>query len=351
MIENFMSNTKKLRFSILDPLRLIAALAVVFYHYSIYIEQSSPVFASIFKYGYLGVDFFFILSGFVIMASAQNRSAFEFALSRAIRIYPAFMLCLGFTLLVSYYLDSSLLFWKNIFWNAIILNDYVGIPNIDGVYWTLQAELKFYGCIFILLLSGAFVYWRYWLGIWLFAAISYYFYQQPYFMGWFINPGYSFYFIGGVCAYLLHQQPQNKYVYIVLFISMIFAFFSAQQQASDFMVHVNDGNRLVAALVVMLFYVFFILLAKGFFNIGKSPLLMLLGALSYPLYLIHNRAGKTIILNFIQNHNPYIVIGIVVLFLVVIALVVCLIERIFHKYLNLWSDQLITRARAIRRAT
>jgi len=34
--------------------------------------------------------------------------------------------------------------------NLTMLNDYLGIKNIDGVYWTLQTELKFYACIFLL---------------------------------------------------------------------------------------------------------------------------------------------------------------------------------------------------------
>lgn len=334
-----MSDAKTLRFSILDPLRLVAALAVVFYHYSIYVEDSAPFFAAVFKYGYLGVNFFFILSGFVIMASAQNRTAFEFAFARAIRIYPAFIVCLGFTLLISYCLDSSLINWKDAFWNATILNDYVGVANIDGVYWTLQAELKFYGCVFLLLLSGAFVYWRYWLCIWLLMAVLYYFYQQPFFMGWFINPSYSFYFIGGVCAYLLHKHPRDLYVYALWSISLVFAFLTAQQQASDFMVKVESDNRMVAAVIVLIFYIFFALLARGFFNIPKASFWVLLGALSYPLYLIHNRAGKTIIVNYIDQINPYLLIGIVVGFLLLVSFFIHQIERPIQKLLSSLSKR------------
>ncbi len=337
-----MSETKKLRFSILDPLRLLAALAVVFYHYSIYIDDLSPFFSNVFKYGYLGVNFFFILSGFVIMASAQNRTAFQFAFARAIRIYPAFIICLAFTVFISYCLDSSPLYWKDIFWNATILNDYVGVPNIDGVYWTLQAELKFYGCVFLLLLSGAFVYWRYWLCIWLLMAIVYYFYEQPFFMGWFINPSYSFYFIGGVCAYLIHKHSRDILVYTLLFISMIFAFLTAQQQASDFMVNVEEDARLVAGVVVCFFYIFFILLARGFFNIAKSSFWFVLGAISYPLYLIHNRAGKTVIVNYVDQYNPYLLIGAVILFLLAVSLFIHWLERPIQRRLTKILDRSVS---------
>ena len=191
---------KNTRFSILDPLRLVAALAVVLYHYSIYIDHAPELLLSVARFGYLGVDFFFVLSGFVIMASAQNRSAFEFAFARALRLYPAFIACLLFTAAISFYLSSFPVSITQLIANSTILNDYIGIANVDGVYWTLQAELKFYGCIFVLLFLGLFKYWRYWLLVWFALAIGHFFYKQPFFMGWFINPGYSFYFIGGVCS-------------------------------------------------------------------------------------------------------------------------------------------------------
>lgn len=328
-----MPDSQKLRFSILDPLRLAAALAVVLYHYSIYLEEASPYWAGIFKYGYLGVDFFFILSGFVIMASAQNRTAWEFAFARAIRIYPAFIICLVFTLLVSYGLDNAPISWKDIFWNATILNDYVGVANIDGVYWTLQAELKFYGCVFLLIICGAFRYWRYWLALWLFMAMVYYFYQQPFFMGWFINPDYSFYFIGGVCTYLLHKYPKDVYVHLLLAVSLIFAFLTAYHQASDFMAEVDSASRLIVAMVVAGFYLFFFLLAKGYFNIQKSSLLVVLGALSYPLYLIHNRAGKTIIVNYLDQFSPYFLIGVVTCVLLMVSFLIYKAERVIQRAL------------------
>ena len=143
---------QKIRFAILDPMRLLAAIAVIFYHYSIYFDNPNNVISMISRFGYLGVDFFFILSGFVIMSSAQSRGAFQFAFARALRIYPAFVICLIFTLAISYFLNDSTYSVYEIVANAAILNDHLGIPNIDGVYWTLQAELKFYGCVFLLLL-------------------------------------------------------------------------------------------------------------------------------------------------------------------------------------------------------
>jgi peptidoglycan/LPS O-acetylase OafA/YrhL len=211
----------KNRFHLLDMLRLVAAFGVVFYHYCIYLDkQQYAGFIALSDFGYLGVNFFFMLSGFVIMASAENRGAFAFAISRAQRLYPAFIACLMITALVVWWVKGYWLLPKQLLWNATILNDYVGVPNVDGVYWTLQAELKFYGCIFLLCLCRVLPHWRYWLSAWLLLAIAYHFSRQPFFMGWFINPEYSFYFIGGVCTYLLYKLPGNRLLQIIFVVSL-----------------------------------------------------------------------------------------------------------------------------------
>lgn len=169
MNENKIQDLSKNRFYILDVMRFWAALAVVFYHYSIYFrgtffEVSTPIA----NYGYLGVPFFFMLSGFVITASAQNRSAIQFALSRIARLYPAFWACLLFTCAIVVYLKGDGISVGQAIVNSTMLNDYLGVKNIDDVYWTLQAEIKFYGCIFVLLALNLYKYVKTWLVGWLF---------------------------------------------------------------------------------------------------------------------------------------------------------------------------------------
>ena len=60
----------------IDLLRFIAALAVVFFHYAFrgYAADDLsilpyPLLAPLAKYGYLGVELFFMISGFVILTS------------------------------------------------------------------------------------------------------------------------------------------------------------------------------------------------------------------------------------------------------------------------------------------
>jgi peptidoglycan/LPS O-acetylase OafA/YrhL len=330
----------KNRFHLLDLLRLVAAFGVVFYHYCIYLDkQELGGLVKLCDFGYLGVNFFFMLSGFVIMASAENRSALRFALSRAQRLYPAFIACLLITLGVVWLAKGYLIPANQLLWNATLLNDYLRIPNIDGVYWTLQAELKFYGCIFLLSLLRILPLWRYWLTAWLGLAIVFHFTRQPFFMGWFINPEYSFYFIGGVCAYLLYKLPGNRLLQAILAVSLAFAVIKAGRQTQEFMTQVSSADRMVAQILVAVFFVFFYLLSLGKLNLRKVPWWWVyLGALSYPLYLIHNRAGKAVI----EHFRGQIDIGWLLTIVIAGLLITCLavhigIEKPFNRLVKRWK--------------
>jgi peptidoglycan/LPS O-acetylase OafA/YrhL len=79
------------RFITLDALRGVAALMVVFYHAGRMFNAWPP------RFGYLAVDLFFILSGFVLAFSYDRRleagmTLAEFLRRRAIRLYPLYLL-------------------------------------------------------------------------------------------------------------------------------------------------------------------------------------------------------------------------------------------------------------------
>src|SRR5690606_9451917 len=91
--------TPRERLSELDLLRFLAALAVVLYHFTgfggagAWPEPAGDVFpevAALTRFGYLGVDLFFVISGFVILMSAWGRGPGEFGISRLVRLMPAY---------------------------------------------------------------------------------------------------------------------------------------------------------------------------------------------------------------------------------------------------------------------
>lgn len=93
------------RLQLLDYGRFAAAIAVMLFHYTfngtvngkITSLTHIPELISITKYGYLGVEFFFMISGYVIFYSAKHRNAAQFVVARATRLYPAYWTAVLFT--------------------------------------------------------------------------------------------------------------------------------------------------------------------------------------------------------------------------------------------------------------
>jgi len=96
---------KKQRFMVLDTLRGYAAIVIMIYHF----KAISPIYAS-----YLAVDFFLILSGFVLTHAYFRHEGFNFwtfAQARVARLYPLHLITLiaslGVYVLTARYIDKS----------------------------------------------------------------------------------------------------------------------------------------------------------------------------------------------------------------------------------------------------
>ncbi|MEI9923311.1 MAG: acyltransferase [Bradyrhizobium sp.] len=148
----------------LDLLRFAAALSVAFFHLMfsswagdlrgldryLYSGAQFPSAVAFTWFGWVGVEIFFVISGFVIANSASKASPIEFLINRALRLYPAVWVCAtaafvvllifardSFPQLIGPYIRSMLLVPRG--------------PWIDDVYWTLSAEISFYALVFVLL--------------------------------------------------------------------------------------------------------------------------------------------------------------------------------------------------------
>src|SRR5690349_2750757 len=147
------------RLAALDGLRLLCALAVAGYHFgdswrldgvhppAYFLPDAAPVLI----YGFLGVEVFFLISGFVILMSGWGRTVREFAASRAARLHPAFWVCVLVTAVVSTALPISgglpfppLPAGPDVLFNLTMLAEPLNRPLVDSVYWTLWIEFRFY---------------------------------------------------------------------------------------------------------------------------------------------------------------------------------------------------------------
>ena len=137
----------------LDLLRLVAAAAVWLYH-CCYLDpvfheapyHVAPTLSSFARYGYLGVPVFFMISGFVIAASARGRSRLGFVRARAIRLYPAFLIALIPTL-IALTASGQTISWSQLLANLTMVPRIFKYEYLDGVYWSLMFEILFYAYV------------------------------------------------------------------------------------------------------------------------------------------------------------------------------------------------------------
>ncbi|CNF83481.1 TPA: acyltransferase [Yersinia enterocolitica] len=148
----------KSKIDIIQALRAIAALLVVMHHY--------PGRISIFSSGYIGVDLFFIISGFIMVITTHDRDlnkifAAKFLINRFSRIWPYYILITAITLLVVY-LPAGLVNYSDIslYLKSIFLVPMWTMQPIVKPGWTLSLEMYFYFIFFISLTFGRFR-WRF----------------------------------------------------------------------------------------------------------------------------------------------------------------------------------------------
>jgi peptidoglycan/LPS O-acetylase OafA/YrhL len=136
-----------------DYIRAIASLAVALFHLG---GKVLPVL----KYGWLGVEMFFVLSGFIICwAIPVNytwKLSWRFISKRIIRIEPPYVISIVLVLVAHYLLIKSYRpDWTNVMLHFAYLNNFFGQNYLNPVYWTLGIEFQFY--LFVALLFPFFL--------------------------------------------------------------------------------------------------------------------------------------------------------------------------------------------------
>jgi len=144
------STTHVTRLHGLDTLRAFAVMAVVFYHLTIFGElpiQLLPVM----WHGWMGVDLFFVLSGYLIgrqlvkpYLRGSKLSLREFYLRRAFRILPAYLVVVALYFLVPAWRDYPAL---PPLWKFLTFTQNIGFTFATRAFshaWSLCVEEHFY---------------------------------------------------------------------------------------------------------------------------------------------------------------------------------------------------------------
>lgn len=327
----------KSRVNEIDLLRFLAALSVVFYHYTFrgYAADGLsvvpyPALAPYTKYGYLGVELFFMISGFVIFMTAASGGAKDFVVSRLVRLYPAFWVCCSITTIAAFAFGQSqfAVTVKQFLVNMTMFNNWLGVPPVDGVYWSLYVEMTFYAWVLGALLLGLIDRAQWLLVLWLLASLVLEVFPS-YRLRQYIVADYSAYFIAGAACYLGWSRGFSWLLSGLIGASWCLAVFRSTVVLPDVERHYRVPiNPYVVAAIVTAFFV--IMLAVAMRRTGAIGQMrwMALGALTYPLYLIHQHVGFMIFNALYPAWSPLtLLVGTVSLALLLSYLVHTFFER------------------------
>ncbi|WP_371619451.1 acyltransferase family protein [Streptomyces sp. NBC_00454] len=336
----------KTRLAALDGLRLVAALMVVVYHYAALSRPWGHDPATIFptlqnfaQFGWLGVEIFFVVSGFVICMSVWGRTVGDFAISRVSRLFPAYWVAVPLTALVVKIWPEvhSIRGWDDVLVNLTMLQAGNNTRNIDDVYWTLFVELKFYVLMAVVVLCG--VTYRnmvVFCGVWTVAAALAPSLGSP-LLAAFAMPTYAPFFIAGIAFYLMRRYGSNPMLWAIVLMQLLLS-----QRYVHYRMEINLGKAAAdllptwpVRLIMIAGFGIIAAIALGAFDKIQWKWLSTAGAITYPFYLIHMYIGMTLIHHF-RNRVPaaVLLVSVTVLMMVTAWLIHRLVERPVGKWLR-----------------
>lgn len=276
------------RLAELDALRGLAALAVVLFHYTVQAPKVVPAIETVVvgvPWGFYGVHLFFAISGFVIfMTLERTRSSADFAFSRFSRLFPAYWAAIALTTFAEWLLGQGALIRsaQEIAINLTMLQGFVYVPPVDGAYWSLTVELAFYLCMWALWRARLLHRIEPILCAWITLRLAWLMFPQlPTLGSKLLLVDHIAFFAVGIAAYRVRAGVRRwRDQAPVLLVGLI----------STAMI---DGSE-VALVYAACIAVFAALVAGGTGFLG-APVLVWLGALSYPLYLVHQNVGYAVI--------------------------------------------------------
>lgn len=312
----------------LDAVRFFAAFAVCVFHLGFYVWASEfssmgPIFAQRASFdlltpaawaGWIGVQIFFVISGFVIANSANGTTPFAFLRSRLLRLWPAAWVCATITVLVRLLAGED--FFRNL--DGAYLRSLVLWPKgewVEGAYWSLAVEIAFYGLIFLLLLTRSF---RRLLGFaWVLTLASGVYLSLAASKAWrlaapggwfdaiaaqaeFLPLRHGVFFAIGIWMWALANRSLPRSGWFGLAVAAVFGVLEIEMRASD--IQVLEAPAALGQPLVMPVLVW--LAAVGvMFACTRQPdkftprsevtkaRFRLAGKITYPLYLVHGALG------------------------------------------------------------
>jgi peptidoglycan/LPS O-acetylase OafA/YrhL len=250
-----------------------------------------------FAYGCLGVQIFFVISGFVICMSGWGRPLRSFFASRASRLLPSYWAAVVLVTAVfalppvAYEAVSP----SDALLNLTMLQYPLGVDRVLGVCWTLWAEIRFYALFALCVVLPGATRERILLfcAVWTMAAAIADAANEPW-LNIVLMPDYAPFFIGGIGLYLVHRDRRDATAWGVVAVSWLIGQHYAVTrlwQAPTDPDFFSYRSSLAVILVVTLGFAAVAAIALGALSWANWRWLTVAGALTYPFYLVHEHLG------------------------------------------------------------
>jgi len=302
------------RYPLIDLLRIFCALSVVLFHYQIGSRDNdawqsftfgtfvptwttNSLVQSWTKFGYLGVDIFFFLSGLVIIKTIASRLPSEFLLARFKRLFVPYFIVLIPTAAIYFFFSPKPIGLENILWDLTFSAQWKGFSPVIAAAWTLAVEVVFYSIIAgFMFLQRIFVEINIRVSMfsfllsWLFLNLVSQTNAFPIPLNLLYLSGYSNLFIAGGISYFIFMERIN--------INMIFQCFLLLLVYSTIWIHFfnrmgKENNTLWYSLVVVIGLILAVFYSGQNHNHSKAYLSIssIMGAATYTFYLLHQQLG------------------------------------------------------------
>ena len=317
------------RLGALDALRLIAAFIVVGFHFTAahspgwngrVPEELKPV-GEWAVYGRLGVPLFFVISGFVLLMSSWGRDVPSFVASRVGRLFPAYWAAVTFSFLLIVYVwpEGATFFNRTVTTGSGLLNftmfqEAFNRPVLDGPYWTLWYEARFYALIAVLMLIGmtrtrllAFC------ALWpIVGSVAQNLHSDL--IAAALMPDYAPFFAGGMLLYVIYRDGHDLLTWLLVGMNLLFALnFSLDFYAAALPHEVPwPPTKVMLALVTVACFALVALVTLTPLANLSARWMTFAGALTYPLYLIHQNLGLYIIHRVREDVGAWTAVGLAV---------------------------------------
>ena len=336
----------------LDLLRFLAAMLVLLFHYGFrgavqgkYLAFGYPEIAGVVRFGFLALDALFILSGFVILMTVEagGGRASRFAASRLARLYPAFLAGAGITFAIVARLPPPFgLSLHDALWNLTLAPAWFGAQPIDGAYWTLGVELNFYLLVGLCLLLPRLLCVDRVLLVWALSMVLLrWFPAQPPWVYFLVSPQWGPFFLAGCLLYRAYRDGWTRERGLHYLLAALLMVLSVRQQLLDL------GGAFAQEIPAVPSWILLALLLAGLaiactrtaWLQRGGGLAVTLGAITYPLYLLHQKLGYLLMTALRPGVGRWGALGLTVLAMLGLAwLLHRAVERPVHARLRRWLE-------------